>query len=136
MVEFTSESATMKSNREKVYNHLLVMSNYKDLFPQDKISEFESWEDGFSVKIAGQGRIKLQKTDQLENEKITLSAVDNKPFKMNLNIHLDDTESGNTKGHIFAEADLNPFLKMMAQKPLNNLFNYMTNKLAEVINEA
>jgi len=133
MVEFTSDNVVIKTKREKVFQHLLKMENYEALFPQDKISEFEASETGFSVKIAGQGRIRLEKTGEVENEKITLSALDDKPFKMDLNILLQDSVEGSTDGHIFAEADLNPFIKMVAQKPLNNLFNSMTKKLASVI---
>ena len=133
MTEFTSDSVLIDTNREKVYKHLLDMANFEALFPEDKISDFTSTETGFSVKIVGQGKIKLERTSVVPNEKITLSAMDDRPFKMDLNIMLKDSSEGKTDGHIYAEADLNPFIKMVAKKPLNNLFTSMTEKLATVI---
>lgn len=134
MTEFISDKVLIQTNKEKVFQHLMVMPNYEALFPEDRISDFQSDENSFSVKIAGQGRIKLERSEVTENEKITLKAVDDKPFQMDLNILLEDNE-GKTKGHILANADLNPFIKMVAQKPLDKLFNSMAKKLAKVINE-
>ncbi|NND76911.1 MAG: SRPBCC family protein [Flavobacteriales bacterium] len=133
MTEFTSDNVIINSNREKVYDHLMDMANFEALFPEDKISDFTATDTGFSVKIVGQGKIKLERTSVVPNEKITLSALDDKPFKMDLNIMLKDTDEGKTDGHIYAEADLNPFIKMVAKKPLAHLFNSMTAKLATII---
>lgn len=133
LTEFTSDIVSLESNQEKVYNHLLVMSNYEALFPEDKISDFECTENSFSVKIAGQGRIRMEKAGEIPHEKITLRAVDDKPFMMELNIVLNSSDSEKTEGHIYAQADLNPFIKMVAQKPLDKLFNSMAQKLAKLI---
>ena len=136
MTEFTSDIVSLESNQEKVFNHLLIMSNYEALFPEDKISDFESTETTFSVKIVGQGKIKMEKVEEIPHEKITLKAIDDKPFKMELNIMLKSTDSEKTEGHILAQADLNPFIKMVAQKPLDKLFNSMAQKLTTVITSA
>ena len=133
MTEFKSDNVLIDSNRDKVYEHLMDMANFEALFPEDKISDFKATETGFSVKIVGQGKIKLERTAVVPNEKITLSAMDDRPFKMDLNIILKDSSEGKTDGHIFAEADLNPFIKMVAKKPLGNLFNSMTAKLSTLI---
>lgn len=136
MTEFTSDIVTLESDREKVYNHLLTMSNYEALFPSDKISDFESTENSFSVKIVGQGKIRMERAAEVPNERISLRAIDDKPFKMELNILLKDNGDSKTDGHIYAEADLNPFIKMVAQKPLDKLFNSMAQKLTSLIAEA
>jgi len=47
-----------------------------------------------------------------------------------LTIHLTQKES-ETEGYIHFDGEVNMFLKMMVEKPLTNLFNYMTNKLKE-----
>lgn len=133
MTEFISDTVSMTSNRELVFNHLLIMSNYEALFPEDKVSDFECTENTFSVKIAGQGKIRMEKVNEIPHEKITLRAIDDKPFKMELNIVLNSNDKEGTDGQIIAEADLNPFIKMVAQKPLNNLFNSMARKLSTVI---
>lgn len=133
MTEFTSDSVIIDSNREQVFTHLSNMANFEALFPEDKVSDFQATENGFSVKIVGQGKIKLERTAVVPNEKITLSAMDDRPFKMDLNIILKESSDGKTDGHIYAEADLNPFIKMVAKKPLDHLFNSMSDKLAKII---
>jgi hypothetical protein len=42
-----------------------------------------------------------------------------------------DHAENQTLGYINFEGEVNPFLKMMVQKPLSNLFNYMSNKMKE-----
>ena len=40
-------------------------------------------------------------------------------------------EEEKTEGYIEFDGEVNAFLKMMVEKPLLNLFNYMANKLSQ-----
>ena len=52
-------------------------------------------------------------------------------FKFTLDINLKE-ENGVTDAQLICDADINPFLKMMVMKPLNNLFDYMADRIAVV----
>jgi hypothetical protein len=60
--------------------------------------------------------------------KLFLKSGEKSPFPFNLTIHID-TVGDKANGHIVFDGEVNMFLKMMVEKPLTNLFNYMSNKL-------
>ena len=46
-------------------------------------------------------------------------------------MHLNEEETNITEGYIEFDGEVNAFLKMMVEKPLLNLFNYMSHKLTK-----
>ena len=50
-----------------------------------------------------------------------------------MQIDLENTDSDLTTAQISCQVDLNPALKMMVSKPLNELFNYMANRFEKAI---
>jgi len=60
-----------------------------------------------------------------------LISGENSPFSFSLNIILTESD-GTCDAQLLCEADINPFLKMMVEKPLNNLFDYMADRLVKV----
>jgi hypothetical protein len=63
-----------------------------------------------------------------ENHKIFMRSGEKSPFPFKLTLHLAADEAG-TEGYIAFDGEVNLFLKMMVEKPLTNLFNYMSDKL-------
>ena len=60
---------------------------------------------------------------------IFLKSGEKSPFPFKLTIFLSEKESTRTEGYIEFDGEVNAFLKMMVEKPLLSLFNYMSNKL-------
>ena len=52
------------------------------------------------------------------------------PFPFHLTINISENE-GATVGNIVFDGQVNAFLKMMVERPLTNLFNYMSHQLKE-----
>ena len=48
------------------------------------------------------------------------------PFGFHLDLHVEDLGAG---AGVVCEADLNPFMKMMAQKPLEALFQHIAGRV-------
>ena len=64
------------------------------------------------------------------SDKLFLKSGEKSPFPFRLTINLTEIEPG-TEGNIHFDGEVNMFLKMMVEKPLGNLFNYMSKKLQE-----
>ena len=62
------------------------------------------------------------------NGKIFMRSGEKSPFPFKLTLHLE-ARDGTTEGYIAFDGEVNVFLKMMVEKPLTNLFNYMSEKL-------
>ena len=67
--------------------------------------------------------------DGFEKDKVFLKSGEKSPFPFKLTIFLSDKSETETEGYIEFNGEVNAFLKMMVEKPLLSLFNYMSNKL-------
>ena len=101
--------------------------------PAERISEWESTSDYCSFKVQGTATIDLKLKETYPNDRLLLESGEKSPFPFTLDIFFE--ESGDvTKAYQVMEADINPFLKMMVEKPLSNLFNYIADRLTEQVN--
>jgi len=135
MTRIESKKVNVACNAEECYEFLTDLNNYELLLPKDKISNWESSEKKCSFKIQKTYKLELIYSNGLPYKEIHLKSGENSPFQFTLNILL--SESGNdTEAQLICDADINPFLKMMVEKPLNNLFNYMADRLVKVKEKA
>ena len=131
MTKIESKEVRVSAPISKCYNFLLDLNNYELLLPKDKVSHWESTEKECSFKIQHTYKLSLiYKSSTPESSVLVVSGPDS-PFKFELNINLEEIE-GQTKAQLVCNADINPFLKMMVQKPLNNLFDYMAERLVKI----
>lgn len=127
-----SEKVIVNCGREQVFTYVSDMNNIINLLPQDKVSEWKSSENDCSFKVQNTAVISLVKEGDEAPAKLFLKSGEKSPFPFTLTIHVEDLEDGNCEGYILFDGKVNTFLKMMVEKPLTNLFNYMSNKLKEI----
>lgn len=108
---------------------LLSPSNYFKLLPQDKISDFKCDDASCSFKAQGGVYISLVIVGESENQ-IVLKSGEKSPFPFDLFINFTSLDD-KVEGFIEFNGEVNMFLKMMVEKPLLALFNYMSLKLKE-----
>ena len=134
MTEFTSEIKTIPYSEEKIYEVLSDLSNLekvKDKIPQEKISDFSFDTDSCSFSVNPIGKIKFLIVDR-EPFKAIKFEVAQVPIDVNMWIQLKETEPGVTKMKLTMKAALNPFLKPMLSKPLQDGINKAADMLAQV----
>lgn len=129
-MKIISNKVTVAALKSDVLNFLADSNNIIHLLPQDKISDFTSTTEQCSFKVQGGVIISLIQNGSEENERLFLKSGQGSPFPFVLTIHLSEN-SENTIGYIEFNGEVNMFLKMMVEKPLTNLFNYMSDKLRE-----
>lgn len=125
-----SNKANVNFGSEKVYNYLMDLNNFQYLLPQGKFSDWEGSEDRCAFKIQGY-KISLEKLGSTPNDQINLKSGSDSPIDFTLDINIDGSDK-NAQVFFDCNAKVNPFLKMMIQKPLTNLFEYMTDRTSKV----
>lgn len=105
-------------------------NNMEHLLPADKISDFQATKDGCSFKVQGGITISLLQNGDNGSNELYMKSGEKSPFPFKLTIFMNDN-GATTEGHILFDGEVNAFLKMMVEKPLTNLFNYMSTKLVE-----
>lgn len=126
-----SETAKVNAPVHIVFDFLTDAANIQQLLPSDKISDFRSDVDGCNFKVQGGITISLLYAEKVEHSRIDMKSGEKAPFNYRLSIHLKEEANGMTHGHIEFDGEVNMFLKMMVEKPLAGLFNYMSRKLQE-----
>ena len=126
-MELKSNQVSVKASKEQILSFLSNSENLWFILPQDKISDFKADQHSCSFKVQGGITISLVQSGSKE-DKLFLKSGEKTPFPFNLTIHL--IENGSlTDGYIHFDGEVNAFLKMMVEKPLSALFNYMSEKL-------
>jgi carbon monoxide dehydrogenase subunit G len=132
-MKIESKKGVINCPSKEVYTYLMDMNNFKNLLPADKISNWVSDEKSCSFKIQGATTISFIIESSEEPNLIHLISGDESPFAFNLDIHLEE-ENGTTTGYQVFSADINMFMKMMVEKPLKNLFDFIVDRLEDELN--
>ena len=131
MTEFVSEIKAIPQNDDRIFAMLSDLSNLervKDRIPQDKIQGFEFDSDSCSFSVNPVGKITFQIVDREPNKTIKF-ATTNSPVPLFLWIQLKQVAEMDTRMKLTARADLNPFIKQMVAKPMQEAID----KIAAVL---
>lgn len=129
-MKIDSTKVNVNASQEDIFNYLTDSNNIIELLPQDKISDYKSDKEQCSFKVQGGVIISLIQDGSEGMNIIKLRSGQGTPFPFKLFINI--TPNGDhCEGYIHFEGEVNMFLKMMVEKPLTNLFNYMSVKLQE-----
>ncbi len=131
MARIESKIVQVNCSPEECFEFLKDMNNYELLLPKKSVTNWESNEKECSFKIQKTYTLVLEHVGHTPHEQINIKGGKASPFKFTLDVNLKELENG-TEAQLVCDADINPFLKMMVQKPLNNLFDYMAERLVIV----
>lgn len=131
MTTIESKQVSIARPAGDLYDFLQDMNNFKELLPQDRISEWKADKDECSFKVQGAATIGLKRASGTRPEHVHLVATERSPFAFTLDVHLKE-DAGSTMAWQVFNADLNPFIKMMVEKPLKNLFDHIADRMAAI----
>ena len=128
-MKIESDHKVINGDSATVFNFLNDLNNYDILFPQDKVENWQATAEQCSCKIKGLSDIGLKKVASTPNSLIYLDSFGKSPIKFTLNIYLSETDDNKTNAYLIFDGDINPFMKMMLEKPLTTLFNNIVVRL-------
>lgn len=134
MGNFESSVKVIPYSQERVYNKLSDLSNLeaiKDRLPQDKVQDLSFDSDTLSFSVPPVGQLTLQIVER-EPCKCIKSATANSPIPFNMWIQLVATGEEECKVKVTIRIDINPFMKAMVQKPLQDGLEKMVEMLAAI----
>lgn len=132
MADFVSEVKTIPYPDKDIYTVLSDLNNLelvKDKIPQDKIKEFSFDTDSCTISVDPIGNVKFIIVEREPNSTIKFEAAQI-PFAVNLWIQLKASGDNETKMKLTVRAELNPFIKPMVAKPLQDGLDKMAEVLA------
>lgn len=132
-MKIESKKVIINAPQETVFEYITDLNNFKNLLPAERISDWESTREYCSFKVQGTATIDLKLGVQEPYSHLVFESAEKSPFPFTLNVFLSEKE-GTTTVYQVMEAKVNPFLKMMVERPLTNLFDYIADKLPDEIN--
>ena len=129
--KFVSEIKRIPHKAEHIYGMLSDLSNLervKDRIPAGKVKDFTFDSDSCSVSVDPVGKICFQIVEREPNQLIKF-ATTNSPIPLHLWIQLKEVAEADTCMKLTVGAELNPFIKQMVAKPLQEAID----KMAEVL---
>ncbi|WP_417008181.1 SRPBCC family protein [Bacteroides congonensis] len=134
MSNFESSVKVIPYSQERVYSKLSDLSNLeaiKDRLPQDKVQDLNFDSDTLSFSVSPIGQLTLQIVEREPSKCIKL-ATTNSPIPFNMWIQLVATGEEECKVKVTIGMDINPFMKAMVQKPLQEGLEKMVEMLAVI----
>ncbi len=132
------ESPVIRVGRspEFLCDHLNDPANLEPLLPEEYVQAFTSEGDQCSFKVAGGFSVIIKRLEGPSSHHVHYVSQKGTPIRFKLDIEIEadqaDSESATSTLQVRCDADLNPFMKMMAEKPLQSIFSGM----AEAVQKA
>ena len=132
--KFESSIKFVPYPQEAVYRNISDLRNLEkvqDRIPEDKVNDLTFDEDTVGLNVAPVGELKLRICDREEPKCVKFETVQS-PVPFNVWIQVLPVDEQNSKMKVTVKADLNPFIKSMVEKPLQEAVEKIADALAQV----
>ena len=132
--KFESSVKLIPYSQQAVYNNISDLRNLekvRDRVPEDKVQDFSFDQDPVSLNVAPVGELKLRICDREEPKCIKFETVQS-PVPFNVWVQVLPVDENSSKMKVTVKAELNPFIKSMVEKPLQEGVEKIADALAMV----
>ena len=132
--KFESSVKQIPYPQQAVYNNISDLRNLekvKDRIPEDKVNDFTFDEDTVGLNVQPVGELKLRICEREEPKCVKFETVQS-PVPFNVWIQVLPVDEQNSKMKVTVKAELNPFIKSMVEKPLQEAVEKIADALALV----
>ena len=133
MTRIESEKILINKTPSEVFLFLSDFNNFKLLMPE-QVTDWKSTNDECSFTIKGMASLGMKIKDKKPVSEIIIEKNGKAPFDFELHCMIESASENNEQSYLqlFFDADLNPFLKMVAEKPLKNFLDILVNTFAKL----
>lgn len=139
MTTFESQQTRIRKKQANLFDFFSDLNNigkYKDEASETALLKgIEYSEDSFSLSVSPVGKVNFRITERQPCNKV-LFVAENLPVELNVEVALDKSAENDieTDLKIIATADLNPFIKPMVSKPLQDAVDKIAETFAAIFN--
>ena len=132
--KFESSVKLVPYSQQAVYNNISDLTNLekvRDRVPEDKVQGFSFDADTVSLNVAPVCELKLRICDREEPKCVKFETVQS-PVPFNVWVQVLPVDENSSKMKVTVKAELNPFIKSMVEKPLQEGVEKIAEALAMV----
>ncbi|HLP75118.1 MAG TPA: hypothetical protein VK155_19605 [Bacteroidales bacterium] len=125
------ESRTAKSGctPEDIYGFVTDIRNFKRFIPAGSVNDWQADADTCSFNVSHLGSVKMGIDAKEPYSLVSFrgTAMKNNHFEMHL--HINRTEDNTAAVHLELNTQLNPFIKMVAAKPIGQFLEMIAGRI-------
>ena len=132
--KFESSVKQIPYPQQAVYDNICDLRNLekvRDRVPEDKVNDFSFDQDTVSISVAPVGQLQLRICEREEPKCVKFETVQS-PVPFNVWIQVLPVDEVNAKMKVTLKAELNPFIKSMVEKPLQDGVEKIADALAQI----
>jgi len=131
-MKIESNKEIVHYSSKKIFDFVGDFTNFEALLPKEKIENFTCTSESCSFRIKGMVDLGLEIKEKDDPSRIRMKSTGDKPFPFYMDIIIQSIDENSSEVHIDFEGEINPFMKMMVEKPLTNFFNILMARLSEL----
>lgn len=131
MTHFESQQISVNCSDKKIFDFLCDFNNFGKLVPS-QITNWSSDLNNCAFSIEGMADVEMKIGEKIPYSLVSFISKEKTPFPFSIDCSIVAIDDQNTYFKVDLSAKLNPFIKIMAERPLRNLVNHLTDKLKEV----
>jgi carbon monoxide dehydrogenase subunit G len=132
MTNYKSSQITVQKSQTEVFNFLSDYNNFGKLMPE-QVTNWNSTQDECSFTIQGMASLQMKIIERRASDLISMESYGKTPIKFTLYVTLEAISETSCTALVSIDADINPMLKMMLDKPLSNLVEKLATKIPQVV---
>lgn len=127
MTTLRSDKVTVAKPAKDIYDFLSDFNNFQRLMPE-QVTNWKSTADECSFTMNGMVSLGMKVLEKTPHSLIKAGRNGSAPFDFTLSCHIED-QGASSAVQLSFDADMNPMMKMMAERPLTNFLNMLTERL-------
>jgi len=127
-----SDAVTINRSQADVYAFISDFNNFGHLMPEQVVN-YQSQTDSCSFEIKGLATLGLRIIEKFPYSKVIMKGEGKLPFDFTFIYSSHIVNETSAEIILTIDADMNPFMAMMAASPLQNFVNMLAAKLKEVM---
>lgn len=132
MTNYKSNLITVQKTQSEVFNFLSDYNNFGKLMPE-QVTNWQSTDTECSFTIQGMASLQMKIVERRANDLISMESFGKTPLKFTLSVNIEPLNEESCTALVSIDADINPMLKMMLDKPLSNLVEKLATKIPQVV---
>ena len=130
---YESRSGSLSCTPKEVFDFVTDIRNFEQFIPEGTINNWQSEKDtcSFSVSMIGTVSLRIEKKEPYDKVIFSGDALKKNDFSLILNILENEDNYAEVK--VKLEAELNPMLKMMANKPILQFLEMLIREMENFI---
>jgi carbon monoxide dehydrogenase subunit G len=130
MLKIDSKTGQVNGSQEAVYRYISDFRNFSHMLPAERLRNIEITGDTLRFAIDGLGNIGLKITEKTPFSQLVITRTEDSSADFTFWFNIKPIAENRSQVFINLHANLNMFLEMMAQGPLQQFVDMIVDKLA------